>query len=54
MMISFVGSMMAEVISLSLYYPFDLIKTRMQTNPVFYNYIGTFDAYLKILNENRA
>lgn len=44
---------MAEIISLGLYYPFDLIKTRMQTNPTFYNYIGTLDASIKILNENR-
>jgi hypothetical protein len=30
MAVSFIGSGFAEFLSLSFYYPFDLIKTRMQ------------------------
>jgi len=32
MIVSFVSSMFAELVSLVFYYPFDLIKTRMQVD----------------------
>lgn len=54
MVVSFVASIIAEVVSLGLYYPFDLIKTRMQANHGYYNYNGTLDAVFKIFSENRA
>jgi len=53
MAVSFIGSGIAEFLSLAFYYPFDLIKTRMQTvnTGSQYRYIGTLDATLKIINE---
>ena len=43
--------MLAEIGCLAFYYPFDLMKTRMQVNDVNYNYNGTLDAAIKIFNE---
>jgi hypothetical protein len=56
MAVSFLGSGIAEFISLAFYYPFDLIKTRMQTvnTGSQYRYIGTLDATLKIISEGRV
>ena len=57
MVVSLIGSAFAELLSLFFYYPFDLIKTRMQTVNTStsvnsgYRYIGTLDATLKIINE---
>lgn len=57
MAVSFLGSGFAEFLSLAFYYPFDLIKTRMQVanqasilNPS-QRYLGTLDATLKIMQE---
>ena len=52
-MISFAASAFAEVFSLALYYPFDLIKTRMQTAPK-YEYTNVFDAVLKLYREEAS
>ena len=43
--------MVAELLALGFYYPFDLIKTRMQTATISspYQYKGTLDAFLKII-----
>lgn len=60
MAISFIGSGFAEFLSLAFYYPFDLIKTRMQvaSNATKYSsmhrYNGVLDATLKIINEGGA
>lgn len=60
MAVSFIGSGFAEFLSLAFYYPFDLIKTRMQVasqasilHPS-QRYIGTLDATLKIINEGMS
>lgn len=53
MIITFVSSMFAEVFSLGLYYPFDLIKTRMQVNQALYGYNGTLDAIIKVYSDNK-
>jgi len=53
MAVSFVGSGFAEFLSLAFYYPFDLIKTRMQVSQLGnHHYNGVLDATLKIMNEN--
>ena len=60
MAVSFIGSGFAEFISLAFYYPFDLIKTRMQvtTNATalssMHRYNGVLDATLKIMDEHRS
>lgn len=56
MAVSFIGSGFAEFLSLAFYYPFDLIKTRMQVastslNSNYNRYNGVLDATLKIINE---
>ena len=45
----FVSAMVGEAVSLLFYYPFDLIKTRMQASYV-QNYYSTIDAILKTLS----
>ena len=59
MAVSFIGSGFAEFISLAFYYPFDLIKTRMQVasqassySSTAHRYNGTLDATIKIINES--
>ena len=52
MLISFASSALAELFALSFYYPFDLIKTRMQTSNERFKYRGVLDAVLKIYNED--
>jgi hypothetical protein len=42
---AFLGAGIAETVALSFYYPYDLIKTRMQTN---YSYSNILDACYKI------
>jgi hypothetical protein len=38
---------LAEMLALPLYYPFDLMKTRMQTTTVTGQYNNLFDAFVK-------
>jgi hypothetical protein len=45
---SFFSSAAAEMCALWLYYPFDLIKTRMQTSNHTYMYHNLADAFIKI------
>ena len=63
MAVSFIGSGFAEFLSLAFYYPFDLIKTRMQVansealhsiNGNSHKYNGVLDATLKIINESSS
>jgi hypothetical protein len=55
MAVSFVGSGFAEFLSLAFYYPFDLIKTRMQVNnTISHRYNGVLDATLKIMDESKS
>ena len=49
---SFVASAVSEVIALWLYYPYDLVKTRMQTSNEVYKYRNLFDAVLKIYSQS--
>lgn len=53
MFIAFFSSAVAENVCLLFYYPFDLIKTRMQVNNVNHQYHGTMDAAFKIYGENQ-
>lgn len=46
------ASAYAEIVSLAFYYPFDLVKTRMQTCNDHFRYNGIMDAMLKLYNEN--
>lgn len=48
MLISFFASAASEMLALVLYYPFDLIKTRMQTKQDVYKYNNVFDACYRI------
>jgi hypothetical protein len=60
MAVSFIGSGLAEFLSLAFYYPFDLIKTRMQVAnnlassslSQHHRYNGVLDATLKIISES--
>jgi len=45
-----IASMTGEMVFLVFYYPFDLIRTRMQTRRVEFDYKGVLDAFRKILN----
>lgn len=45
------ASAVSEVIALWLYYPYDLVKTRMQTSNDTYKYRNLFDAVLKIYSQ---
>ena len=45
---SFISSACAELFSLTFYYPFDLIKTRMQVNNTNHKYNGVLDGAIKI------
>ena len=55
MAISFIAGGFAEFLSLLFYYPFDLIKTRMQavtkSSNASHGYNGVLDATIKIFNE---
>lgn len=51
MFISFSAATIAELIALSFYYPFDLIKTRMQTSNEKYQYRSVIDAFMKIYEQ---
>jgi hypothetical protein len=46
--ISLVSTAFAEIMSLPFYYPFDLVKVRMQTMHAKYGYRNIVDAYVKI------
>jgi Mitochondrial carrier protein len=56
MAISFIGGGIAEILSLAFYYPFDLMKTRMQvvnkSSIASHRYNGVLDATIKIFNES--
>lgn len=45
---SFIASALSEFGALWFYYPFDLIKTRMQTSNESYKYANLLDAFFKI------
>ena len=45
------GSAFGEICSLPFYYPYDLVKVRMQTMHVTYGYRNFIDAVIKIKNE---
>jgi hypothetical protein len=47
-LVTFVASASAEFLSLWFYYPFDLIKVRMQTSNDVYKYTNLVDAFVKI------
>lgn len=55
MAVSFIGGGIAEFLSLAFYYPFDLMKTRMQvvnkSSIASHRYNGVLDATIKIFNE---
>ena len=51
MSLSFLASALAEMLALVFYYPFDLIKTRMQTNHALFQYNNLFDACFRICEE---
>ena len=51
--ITAVGSAFAEICSLPFYYPFDLVKVRMQTMQGKYGYKNLIDATIKIWNEEQ-
>ena len=50
---AFFASALSESLALWLYYPFDLIKTRMQTSIEVYKYSNLLDALIKIYTEPR-
>ena len=49
--VSFIASAFAEITALGFYYPYDLIKTRMQANNEIYGYKGCLDAAIKMYEE---
>jgi hypothetical protein len=51
MFISLTSSAIAEFFALFFYYPYDLIKTRMQTSNETFKYRGVADAFVKIWQE---
>ena len=51
-MACFAASTVAELMALPVYYPFDLIKTRMQTNQVQGMYNNLFDAFVKTYTDS--
>lgn len=48
----FAASVVAEMIALPVYYPYDLMKTRMQTTEVKGEYKNLFDAFVKTYQED--
>lgn len=50
-LVSLVGTALAEVACLPFYYPYDLIKVRMQTMHEKYGYRNFIDGVCKIWNE---
>lgn len=51
-MMSAGASVIAEILSLGFYYPYDLIKTRMQSMHDKYRYRNITDAGIKMMNES--
>ena len=51
--ISLIGTALAEIASIPFYYPYDLIKVRMQTMNDKYGYRNFLDGLIKIWNENK-
>ena len=52
-LISLVGTALAEIAALPFYYPYDLIKVRMQTMHEKYGYKNFVDGICKIANEKK-
>jgi len=50
-LISLVGTALAELASLPFYYPYDLIKVRMQTMQQKFGYRNLIDGIIKIWKE---
>lgn len=50
---SLVGTALAEIACLPFYYPFDLIKVRMQTMHDKYGYRNFIDGFCKVWNERK-
>ena len=48
---SFVAGTVSECLALCFYYPFDLIKTRMQTTNEIYKYHNVTDAFYKLSSQ---
>ena len=53
-LVSFAGAAIAETASLLFYYPYDLIKTRMQTSNDRYKYRNLVDAFCKIYENEKS
>ena len=45
------ASMITQIISLGAFYPFDVIKVRMQTSNHIYKYKNVFSAYFNIYKQ---
>lgn len=52
--VSSIGSAFAEMAALPFYYPYELMKVRMQTMNAKYGYKNFIDGLFKIWNEKRA
>jgi hypothetical protein len=52
-LVSLVGTALAEIACLPFYYPFDLIKVRMQTMHDKYGYRNFIDGFCKVWNERK-
>jgi len=46
------SSIMAEIICLSMYFPFDLVKTRLQSKNHIYKYKSVYDAFAKEIKQD--
>lgn len=47
------GTALAEIAAVPFYYPFDLVKVRMQTMQATYGYTNFIDAVIKIWKEEK-
>jgi hypothetical protein len=48
----FFASFMAELLTLFFYYPYDLLKARLQTRNFIYKYKNLPHAFMKEINES--
>ena len=46
------ASTIAEIVALSIYYPYELVKVRLLTKNDHYNYFSVSDAFYKILKKD--
>jgi len=51
--VSSIGSAFAELAALPFYYPYEIIKVRMQTMNAKYGYKNFIDGLIKMFNEKR-